>query len=184
MHKSWKAVAGLCMLLGTLFVTSSVAGAQDDTCGGGGYFDPVPTLEATYPATVTAGGSITFEGSLTGVDVTAGSIEFEIAGRSVGSVDASDDGSFTATFTVPNVAAGDYSVVATFAPCDLVAEGDLTIAARGTDPGNNNNRNRTTTGTTPLARTGFDATPMITLGAAALVLGAAAVYGSKRRRTV
>lgn len=178
------------MLFAALFVGANAAGAQE--CGGGGYFDtPCPDLlEFEYPATVTAGGSIAIEGSISEVQVDDraladySSVEFKIADQVIGSADLNDDGTFAGTFTVPNVAAGDYTIVGTADANDLSADGPIRILNPGSNTPNNNNTNTANNGSTPLARTGFDATPMITLGAAALVLGAAAVYGSKRRRLV
>lgn len=183
MHKSWKAVAGICMLFAALFVSANAASAQE--CGGGGYFSPPCTdlLQFEYPATVNAGGPIAITGSITEVAAAVGdydSVEFKIADQVVGSAPVRDDGTFSGSFTVPNVAQGDYTIVGT-ASADLTADGPIRILNAGsqvpTSPTNTANN-----GNTPLARTGFDATPMITLGAAALVLGAAAVYGSKRRQ--
>lgn len=185
MHKSWKAVAGVCMLFAALFASANAASAQE--CGGGGYFDPVCTdlLQFEYPATVNAGGPIAITGSISEVAVAVedyDSVEFRIADQVIGSAPVNDDGTFSGNFTVPNVAQGDYTIVGT-ASEDLEADGPIRILNAGTNV-NNNNTNTANNGSTPLARTGFDATPMITLGAAALVLGAAAVYGSKRRRLV
>ena len=73
---------------------------------------------------------------------------------------------------------------------DLVADGPIEILGSGVGgSGVNNGGGTGGTGTASggsgaLARTGFSSTPMITLGAAVLVLGAAAVYGSKRRRAI
>lgn len=185
MHKTLKAAAGLCMIVGALFVSSTAAGAQE--CGGGGYFDPAceVLLEVEYSSTVTSGGTVVLSGTLTtndpaGLPDDCDSVVFTIADQEIGSLDIDDDGTFSGTLPVPSIAAGDYTITA--ASCEVVADGPITVVARNGNVNNPGNTNTTNNGTTPLARTGFDATPMITLGAAALVLGAAAVYGSKRRR--
>jgi hypothetical protein len=194
MRKTLKAVLGLVVLMGVVFVVGSSAtpaGAQE--CGG--YLNPCPPpidecpFSAEYPAEVTAGGSITITGTST--DVTE--IEFLINDIVIGSVTPEADGTFTGTFTVPDLAAGHYDISANVSSecgdyVSVAEDGIDVLAEQVTNPGTNTvnggtGTTTTTTGGTPLARTGFDAAPMVTLGAAALVLGAAAVYGSKRRRT-
>lgn len=188
MRKTLKAVMGLLVLLGVFYVATpaSPAGAQECVPT---YFDPCTpepecSFEGTYPARVTAGSRITLTGTAVNVD----SIEFAIGGSVIGSVTPDADGNFSGTFTVPSLAAGTYSITATAqSDCgEFTVEEDIeVVATQVTNPVNNNVNGSAgnTTSDTPLARTGFDAAPMVTLGAAALVLGAAAVYGSKRRRT-
>ena len=195
MRKTLKAVLGLVVLLGVVFVAgSSAAPAGAQECGG--YLNPCPPpvdecpFSATYPSEVTAGGSITIEGTSTGVT----EIEFLINDIVIGSVTPDPDtGDFSGTFTVPDLAAGHYDISANVSSecgdyVSVAEDGIDVLAEQVTNPGTNTvnggtTGTTTTTGSTPLARTGFDAAPMVTLGAAALVLGAAAVYGSKRRRT-
>jgi LPXTG-motif cell wall-anchored protein len=185
MRKNLKAVVGLCVLLGVFFIGSSApSGAQEDDCGG--YLNPCPAecvFDASIPAQVTAGGKVTISGTSTEVD----SIEFSIGGQVIGSVTPGDDGSFSATFDVPSLSPGTYTATATASsPCGEFSDDvEIEVLARAVNnPGTNNVGGSSNGGSnTPLARTGFDAAPMVTLGAAALVLGGAAVYGSKRRRT-
>ena len=182
MRKTLKAVMGLCVLAGVLFIGGAApSGAQE--CGG--YLNPCPppgedVLEFTYDNPVVSGGKIHIFGSCTIDDV----VEFTIGGQFIGSVEPDEDGNFDVTFDVPNLEAGTYEIVGTCGE-ELEAVGDITLTFPGTTPTTPTNNTVTTGGTTstPLARTGFDAAPMVTLGAAALVLGGAAVYGSKRRRT-
>lgn len=179
MRGTLKAVAGLCVLTGTLlFASGGPASAQE--CGG--YFDPCPeveTLEFEYPSCVVSGRPFSVTGSITPPNApSAGDdIAFDIDGQSAGTLDIADDGTISGSLTTPNLALGDYTL--TGVTGELEASGPIDVCTDGGVGGNTNNN---VTANTPLARTGFDATPMITLGAAALVLGAAAVYGSKRRR--
>ena len=182
MRKTLKAVTGLFVLLGIVFFANAApSGAQE--CGG--YLNPCPepTLEFTFPSVVQSGGSIHITGSC---NVPDEPVVFTIGDQEIGTITPEDDGSFDVTLDVPNLAAGDYTISGTCG--DLVADGTLTVTTTTTPttpttPINTVNTTSGTTSGTPLARTGFDAAPMVTLGAAALVLGAAAVYGSKRRRT-
>jgi LPXTG-motif cell wall-anchored protein len=183
MRRTIKAVAGICVLVGTLFLTSATA-ANAQECGG--YFGPPcteETLTFEYPRTVRAGQVIHITGliseeSTQAVRASADTVSFVLANQAIGSTDVNDDGTFADDFTVPNVAAGDYDITATSGT--LTATGPITVIdGSGV---NNNNANNNVSNNNPLARTGFDATPMVTLGAAVLILGAAAVYGSKRRR--
>jgi LPXTG-motif cell wall-anchored protein len=181
MRKTLKAVAGLCVLVGVLFVSGgSPSGAQE---GCGGYFNPCPPegeLEFTFPSEVLSGGTIRLVGSC---NLPGESVEFKIGDTVIGTVEPDADGNFDVSFTVPSsIAAGTYTISGTCG--DLLAEGSIRVVRSGVTPGGGSNTvNGSGSGSTPLARTGFDAAPMVTLGAAALVLGGAAVYGSKRRRT-
>lgn len=197
MRRTLKAVAGICMLVGVLAVSGSAAGAQAP-CGG--YLQPgCDKLTFDYPTPVNVAASIKVEGFIDdvgeetsratatspGTGTRGTTIAFTIGGKAAGTLDVEADGTFEGNITVPDVAAGQSTIRGTTG--DLVAEGPIEILGSGVGGnGNNNNGNGgtgTATGSSPLARTGFDATPMITLGAAAVVLGAAAVFGSKRRRT-
>jgi len=179
MRRTLKAVAGLCVLTGTLFFASGgVASAQ--ACGGYGNPCVTETLTFEYPRTVRALQSIHITGVIDEQPVAASkasddTVEFVLANQAIGSAPVAADGTFEGDFTVPNVPPAEYDITATSGT--LSTTGPITVIADGV---NNNNNN--VAGNTPLARTGFDATPMVTLGAAVLVLGAAAVYGSKRRR--
>jgi LPXTG-motif cell wall-anchored protein len=179
MRRTLKAVAGLCVLMGSLTLASGAVGAQ--ACGG--YFGPpcgTETLTFEYPRTVQASQSIKITGIIETVEATAkasdDTVDFVLANQAIGSAPVNADGTFSGTFTVPNVAPAEYDITATSGT--LTTTGPITVIAGSV---NNNNQNNTS-GNNPLARTGFDATPMVTLGAAVLILGAAAVYGSKRRR--
>lgn len=185
MRRTIKAVAGICVLVGTLFLTSSAANAQ----GCGGYFGPPcgETLTFEYPRTVRAGQVINITGVISGTPETQAAsrasddtVEFVLADRAIGSADVAEDGTFEGDFTVPNVAPAEYDITATSGT--LSATGPITVIADGVSGNGGNNNNNVANNNNPLARTGFDATPMVTLGAAVLILGAAAVYGSKRRR--
>jgi hypothetical protein len=145
---------------------SGAAGAQIP-----GY-EPDPTLEFEYPTQVEAGGDITITGNCT----EGGDVVFTIGDEEIGTVTTDANGDFEATFDVPDLAPGTYTIEGVCS--GLVANGDIEVLAAGTDPGDGTSNS----GSTPLARTGFNPLPVVTLGAAALVLGGAAVYGSKRRR--
>lgn len=178
-----KVIVGLGLLGASALVAAAAPAGAQDSCGGGGYLDPSieQLLQFQYPRTVTARGPIHVEGSLACGLGASEAVEFRIADRVIGSVALADDGTFAADFTVPDVAAGEYTIVGS-ASDDLTADGPITVLRSG-DPARPGTPTTTTgTGSTPLARTGVDATPMVTLGAAVLVLGAAAVHGSRRRR--
>jgi LPXTG-motif cell wall-anchored protein len=207
MRRTLKALAGICVLAGALFVSGSAVSAQE--CGGYGPACPPAEQEIvfTYPRTVKAGQSMKIDGEVRDVQATSRAATDEatitMAGQVLGTAAIAADGTFSGTFTVPNVAVGDYTISA--ASGDLLTEGPITVIADdvdcndvngpfsidpNNDPNNLDGDNdgiacegvNNTTSSNPLARTGFDATPMVTLGAAVLILGAAAVYGSKRRR--
>lgn len=167
MRKTLRAVVGLCVAVVALVGLSSAAGAQIP-----GY-EPQGELTFEYPTQVESGGTIAITGNCT----EGGTVTFTIGDEEIGSVDTDEAGDFEATFDVPNLSAGEYTIEGTCG--DLVASGDIEILAAGTSPGPGTSSSG---GSTPLARTGFNPLPVVTLGAAALVLGGAAVYGSKRRR--
>ncbi|HEV7719979.1 MAG TPA: Ig-like domain-containing protein [Iamia sp.] len=180
MRGTLKAVAGLCVLAGTLlFASGGPASAQE--CGG--YFGPPcgeDVLEVEYPSCVVAGDPFSVDGSVTPADAASAGedVAFDIDGQSAGTLDIADDGTITGSLTAPNLALGNYTFTAVTG--ELEASGPIEVCTDGGVGGNGNNN--VTGGNTPLARTGFDATPVVSLGAAALVLGAAAIYGSKRRQ--
>ncbi len=188
MRRTLKAVAGLCVLLGTLFIAgggAAPAGAQE--CGG--YFGPPceeDVLEVEYPTCIESGDPFAVNGSVTPADAeSAGEdVEFTVDGVDVGTLDIADDGTFSGNLTAPVRAVGEYTFTA--ATGELEASGPIDVCTDvGSGGAGNPGGGGTNTaggGSGPLARTGFDATPMVTLGAAVLILGAAAVYGSKRRR--
>ncbi|HEV7760182.1 MAG TPA: LPXTG cell wall anchor domain-containing protein [Acidimicrobiales bacterium] len=157
--------------------------ASAQTCGG--YFDPctTETLTFEYPRTVRALQVIHITGLIDEQPAAASkasddTVEFVLANQAIGSAPVAADGTFEGDFTVPNVPPAEYDITATSGT--LSTTGPITVIADGVSGGNGNNN--VAGNNNPLARTGFDATPMVTLGAAVLVLGAAAVYGSKRRR--
>ena len=115
-----------------------------------------------------------------------------------GTLVVDDDGTFAGSLAVPaSLAPGTYELTVTCGGVVYEAEdgAPVEVLARTANNPNNGNGNNggttsygnsggTNTGSTPLARTGFDARPVATLGAAALVLGGAALYGSRRRRAL
>lgn len=190
MRQLSKVVAGIAVTLIALVGFSNVAGAQDE-------YSPPEELEFDFPSQVQAGGTIDISGNCT---IDGEDVNFTLGDVALGTVTPDDNGDFEASFTVPSsLAPGTYTLTGTCG--ELVATGDVQVLAAGQTPttpggttgGTTGGTGGTTggtsggtvnTGTTPLARTGFDARPVATLGAAALVLGAAAVYGSRRRRTL
>lgn len=181
MHQVLKAVAGIGAALFVLVGFAGVAGAQYE-----GTPPEADVLVFEFPSQVSSGGEIAITGNCTADD----DVEFSIDGESIGSVDPDDSGDFTATFDVPDLDPGSYAIVGTCG--EAVAEGQIEVLAAGSGPGGDGGTGGTggadggtdNVGNTPLARTGFDARPVVTLGAAALVLGGAAVYGSRRRRAL
>ena len=187
MRQVMKVVAGIGVALLVLVGFSGVAGAQ--------YEPSDEVLEFDFPSQVQAGGELNVSGncSIEGEDVT-----FTLGDITLGTVTPDENGDFSATFTVPaDLAPGTYTLAGTCGD-QLVAEGTVEVLGAGGSNGgggagaggvNNGSSGGTSggstnTGSTPLARTGFDARPVVTLGAAALVLGGAAVYGSRRRRSI
>lgn len=176
MRQVMKAVAGVGVALLVLVGFSGAAGAQ---------YDPTEDeLEFDFPSQVQAGGELNVSGfcTIAGEDVT-----FTLGDITLGTVTPDENGDFSATFTVPaDLAPGTYTLTGTCGD-QLVAEGTVEVLGAGTGVGGGDDGSvggSTNTGSTPLARTGFDARPVVTLGAAALVLGGAAVYGSRRRRSI
>ncbi len=183
MRQVLKLVAGVGVAVLVLIGFSGVAGAQ--------YEPGDDVLEFDFPSQVQAGGEITVNGncSIPGEDVT-----FTLGDVTLGTTTPDENGDFSATFTVPaDLSPGTYTLTGTCGD-QLVATGEVEVlGAGGGNSGGGGGNGGTTggtsggsvnTGSTPLARTGFDARPVATLGAAALVLGGAALYGSRRRRSL
>jgi len=200
MRRITKVIVGLGFALLVSFgFTSSVspAGAQDDPpveCGG--EYQPSCPVECSfeYPLTVQIGEVITITGNTTN-----GPITFSIGGVELGTADDIDDnGDFSVTLTIgPDVPLGDQTIVGdcggddpAVGPIEVLAADDPGGPGGGGNPPGGGGTGGTGgtggagggTGGGALARTGVDARPIVTLGAAALVLGGAALYGSKRRR--
>lgn len=194
MRRTIRAVAGLCMLTATLFVGGALAGSPAGAQACGGYLQPPceqDVLEFEYPACVVSGRSFSVNGTVTPADAASAGedISFTVGGESAGTLDIDDDGTFSGSLTTPSLALGDYEITGTTG--ELSATGDIEVCtdsgvgsggANNGNGGSNGSGNNNANGSGALARTGFDSVPMITLALAVLILGAAAVYGSKRRR--
>ena len=154
-------------LVAVLFVVmgSSAANAQYGTTA------PGTVTFTVEDSTVVAGQSLGVSG--TGCDPDS-EVTFTIGETVVGTATADSEGNYSGTVTIPALAPGTYTINA---ECGAeVLSLDITV---GTGDG----------GTVPttddgLARTGFDLAPLAGIGAAAVVLGAAAVYGTRRKRQV
>jgi len=164
-NRLMRVLMGLIMAAGLVFVGSSAAGAAD--CGYGGCVVVFKIADTV----VVAGQTVEVSGS--GCEANA-PVTITIGDTTVGTTTTDGDGNYTGTITIPDLPPGKYTVNA---DCGTGVLGiDITIEASstpGTTPG---------TTTTPLARTGSDLGPLAALGAAAVVLGGAAVYGTRRRR--
>lgn len=200
MRQTMKVVVGMCMALVAVLGLANSAGAYPP----GGESE----LSFEFPSQVSSGGEITITGFCDADDT----VDFTLGGESIGSVDTDENDEFSATFDVPDLDDGTYSLIGTCG--DIVVEGDVDVLDDDDPPATETeteteepvtetetevevteteteDATETETATPinvgnggggPLARTGFNAVPVVTLGAAALVLGGAAVYGSKRRK--
>lgn len=208
MRQTMKVVVGMCVGLVAVLGLASPAGAYPP--GGGG------ELSFEFPSQVSSGGEIAITGFCDADDT----VDFTLGGESLGSADTDENDEFSATFDVPNLDDGTFSLIGTCG--DIVVEGDVEVIDDDDPPateteteevvtetetetevevtetedatetetetaipinvGNGGGGTGGGSGEGPLARTGFNAVPVVTLGAAALVLGGAAVYGSKRRK--
>lgn len=96
-------------------------------------------------------------------------------GSTLASTTAASDGTFATSVVIPSsTSLGEHLLTAS---CAGTADQFLrvnVIAATVSNPTTSNN--------TPLARTGSDTAPLVGIGAAALVLGGAFVYGARRPR--
>ena len=139
MRRTLKAVAGLCVLTGTLFFASGGAVSAQE-CGG--YFNPcvTETLTFEYPRTVRALQVIHITGLIDEQPAAAAkasddTVEFVLAGQAIGSTPVNADGTFEGDFTVPNVAPAEYDITATSGT--LSTTGPITVIA---DAVNNNSQ--------------------------------------------
>jgi LPXTG-motif cell wall-anchored protein len=179
MIRSKLMVALLVGALLTLF-GASAANAQDCTYGGPG----CPTTPTT-----TGGGSSTTTSEIPTVTVVRGET-VDVSGHGcqpgeavtvtyddgtvLGTFTADENGDFVTTITIPaGSTLGEHLITATCG--DLQQFLKVNVLAENTSTGVNNGE---------LPRTGSSNTgPLVGIGAAAIVLGAAFVYGSRRPRT-
>lgn len=190
MRQVMKLVAGTAAALIALFGFAGAAGAQD------GYGPPEGCAEFDfdYSARVEAGSELVITNGVgsPGDELTMALGETALGGTLV----VDDDGTFAGSLAVPaSLAPGTYELSVTCGGVLYEAEDGAPVevlANSGTNNGGNNGNSSdpfnggstNNSGSNPLARTGFDARPVATLGAAALVLGGAALYGSRRRRAI
>lgn len=188
MRRTVKALAGICVLAGAMFITAGVAGAQ---------LDPTPEecdnylvacdgqeITFTHPASVHAGDVMDIEGQVTNIEDKAAIADetatITMADEELGTAAIATDGTFAGEFTVPSaLEPGDYTISASSG--GISTDSTITVVSDDTEV-DDDDTSSDDDDDDALARTGFDAAPMVTLGAAVLVLGAAALYGSKRRR--
>lgn len=193
MRQVLKFAAGIAVALVAFAGFSGVAGAQDLD----GY-EPGPegcaAFDFDYSAQVQAGGTLEVTNGVS--DTPNAEVSLALDDVALGGTLVTDaDGAFAGSYSIPaDLAPGTYELIATCGGVEYLSEDGAPVevlAATQTpnnntgnmNTGNNGGGNGTNTGSTPLARTGFEARPLVTLGAAALVLGGAAVYGSRRRRS-
>lgn len=180
MIRSKLLVALLVGALLTMFGAATTASAAD--CGYGG-----------CPTTTTAGGgaTTTTAGSVPTVTVVRGST-VDVSGHgcaagatvvvtyddgsTLGTFTADSNGDFVTTITIPsNSTLGEHLITATCGDLQQFLKVNVLGESVSTSPG-------VSSGTLP--RTGSSNTgPLVGIGAAALVLGAAFVYGSRRPRS-
>ncbi len=135
-----------------------------------GYSPDGPTV-ATPSSSVTNGGSTTVSGQgwMPGSTVT---LAIHSTTQSLGTATAGSDGSFTADVALPCLDAGSHTITATGTGADgssKTASTSVTLSG-GCDPA---------TGTLP--HTGSDSTPMLTLVAGLLLVGAVLLIAARRR---
>lgn len=158
----------LAVLIGALFAFggSAVASAQDCGYGGCGSSTTTPDIPTV---TVVRGESIdvTGEGCAPGAEVV---VTFD-DGTVLGTFTADANGDFTSTITIPsNATVGVHLVTATCGDVEQFLNVNVLGASDNVDDGT-------------LARTGSSNTgPLVGIGAAAVVLGAAFLYGARRPR--
>ncbi len=151
------------LLLGAMIAlfAGSAANAQDDP------YVTTTTSGSDTPVTVVRGETVDVKGSGCAAGASV-AVTFD-DGTSLGTFTADDNGDFVATVTIPSTATlGEHTITAT---CGDVQQ-FLTVNVLAES---------VTQGT--LARTGTSSTgPLVGIGAAAIVLGAAFVYGARRPR--
>ena len=155
------------MVAGLVLVGGSAAFAQIPGYGGGG--TPTVTFEID-DSTVTVGQTVGVSGTGCGAGET---VTFSIDGTTVGTTTASSDGSYSATVTIPNLPDGTYTPNATCGSDVLGLQITVGSGVGGTGA---------STGGGGLARTGSNLMAPIGVGTIAVVLGGAAVYGTRRLR--
>jgi len=161
-----RGLVALVMTAGLVLVGGSAAFGQ--TYGGSGSGSATFLID---DSTVVTGQTVGVSGTgcAANEDVT-----FTIGDTQVGSTVADADGNYSGSVVVPSLADGQYTINAS---CGTSVLG-LNITVGGTGAGT-----VSSSAGTGLARTGTEIGPLAGLGAAAVVLGAAAVYGTRRRRT-
>lgn len=172
------------LLVGALLSLFAVSAASAQDCGYGGpgcTTTTQPPTEATTTTTtadiptitVVRGETVDVSGAdcAPGADVTVTWDD----GTVLGTFQADDNGDFVATITIPsNASLGEHLITATCGDVQQFVKAEV-MASGTTTPGVNDGG---------LARTGSSNTgPLVGIGAAALVLGAAFVYGARRPRT-
>ena len=159
-----RGLVALVMTAGLVLVGGSAAFAQIPGYPSGG--TPTFTID---DSTVVAGQTI----GVSGTGCAAGEeVTFTIGDTTVGSATADGSGDYAGTVTIPSLENGEYTINASCGTSVLglnITVGDGGGSSGGTSGGG-------------LARTGTEIGPLAGLGAAAVVLGAAAVYGTRRRR--
>lgn len=167
----------------TLMLGANPASAQYLEGGGDSPDGPWIKLSANK---VEAGGSVTVDGG--GFDGGA-TVRIDIESDPVflANATAKADGTFSATVTIPaDIPLGAHEIVATGPGEDgeLVLRAAIEVVAPGTLGGGGGGGGGTGAGTTggggALARTGSNVLPLVGIGGAALLLGAAFIYGARK----
>ena len=135
---------------------------------------PTTTTAPEIPSvTVVRGETVDINGS--GCEPFATIVVTYDDGTELGTFTADANGDFVTTITIPTGSTlGDHLLTATCGDLEQYLNVNV-LAEQVTNPGNVNNG--------ALPRTGTDTAPLVGIGAAALVLGAAFVYGARRPRT-
>lgn len=174
-----KIVASTAAAAALLLAGSTAADAQYIEGGGG-----TPTTQPGTPGTpgtpgdeipivtVVRGERVDMTGNGCGAGETV-TITFD-DGSTLGTATAAADGTFAASVIIPaSTSLGEHLLTASCAGTGDQFLRVNVIAASATGPGSNS----------ALPRTGSDTAPLVGIGAAALVLGGAFVYGARRPRT-
>lgn len=158
--------------------TTTGGGGGSSTTGGGGggsTTTPAPDDIPTIPVVRGQSVDISGDGCAPGSEVV---VTFD-DGTVLGTFTADENGNFVTTITIPSDSTlGLHLVTATCGDVDQFV--NVNVLAEAGNNGNNNGG----VNNGALPRTGSSNTgPLVGIGAAALVLGAAFVYGSRRPRT-
>lgn len=192
------ALSGLLLAFGALVLPANAASAQPSSCDD--YIAqtidlylsclPGPTITVN-PGTTTPGGAITVDlaGWLPGSSVTI-TITCNGVAVTLGNVAIGDNASGQGTFTVPSDCPAGSQVVTANGPnmlgVNTTREGPVVLTTSGgnnnNNNGNNNGGNSGGGGSGSLPNTGFGAGKLVTIGAALVVIGSAALYGAVRAR--